>query len=380
VGPDGAVAMSGLQEYLGLARSALQAGRWEEVPRLYGEATEAIRQDAQMKEMLAYALFVMGRYAELLNIEGIDRDSRMWVLSQDLAGSDLAGQHRLVWYGPPLPQVAYVSMVKDEEDIIFINLLWHYSLGFRRFVLIDNLSTDNTRGEIGFFAATFKDAVVIVMEDPIVGHLQSEFTTAGFRVACSLWPEVAWVFPIDADEFLCAEKPLGGILAVVPETVNALLLPKAQYAPTREFYALEKQQPMFRRFRYRERLSHNSSKIVVRSHPFLEIGQGNHVATFRGQDIKSYAGGLRLGLHYREYFLRSQEHARKKVINGGRAIEAAEAMGKKDVGGDHWKIWYRIYQEGGESAIISIFESHHRHVKDLIDDPLPMGSVVSRWL
>lgn len=372
--------MDGVEEYRNLTRSALQAGHWDEVVGLYKAAEADVRQDQAMKEMLAYSLFVTGRYAELLAIEGLDHNSRMWVISKDLAPRNLGLTYNLIWYGPPCRQVAYVSMIKDEADIIFINLLWHYSLGFRKFVLVDNASTDNTRQEIERFIVSFTDAVVIIIADPIVGHLQSEFITAAFRVACSIWQDLSWVFPIDADEFLCMERQLSDILDKIPAAINAVLVPKSQYVATSEFYYIEKRLPLFRRFRYRERLSHNSSKVIVRGHPFLEIGQGNHIVNFRGRDIKSYIGGLAIGLHYREYFLRSEEHARSKVVNGGRAIEAAQAMGKKDCGGDHWKIWYSIYKEQGESAIASIFQSHHRDANDLIDDPLPLGAVYSRWL
>ena len=371
--------MKELEERRALMRAALRAGRWDEVASRYQQADEIVRQDAQLRDMLAYALFMSGKYSELLSIEGIDRDGRMWVISEDLVGKDLAKKPHLIWYGPPCPQVAYVSMIKDEEDIVYLNLLWHYSLGFRRFVLVDNASTDGTRSEIDRFAGAFRDCVVIVISDPIVGHLQSEFITAAFRTACSVWPDVSWVFPIDGDEFLCAERPLARVLAEVPESANALLLAKSQYSATREFYPAEKTLPLHRRLRHREPLTHNSSKVVVRSRPVLEVGQGNHMVMFQKQDIKSYMGGLKLGLHYREYFLRSQEHTRSKVINGGRAIEAAESMGKKGVGGDHWKIWYRIYQEQGEGAIATIFESHFRSARDLIDDPLPLGAALSRW-
>lgn len=36
-------------------------------------------------------------------------------------------------------------MVKDEEDVIFENLVWHFCVGFRKFIIVDNNSTDKTR-------------------------------------------------------------------------------------------------------------------------------------------------------------------------------------------------------------------------------------------
>jgi glycosyltransferase involved in cell wall biosynthesis len=271
-------------------------------------------------------------------------------------------------------------MVKDEADVVFLNLLWHYSLGFRRFVMIDNASTDNTREEIERFAKTFGDAVVVVILDPIIAHLQSEFTTSALRTVCTIWPEVEWVFPVDADEFLCVEKSLGTILSEIPEKAGAIISPKAQYIPTSDYFSLDSQWQFFRRLTHRSAISHNSSKVAVRAYPQYEIQQGNHGVTVGGLGIQSYIGGLSLGLHYREYFLRSLQHTQSKVLNGGRAIEAAEALGKRDVGGDHWKAWYGIVKEQGEGAIKAIFESHFRDPETLIHDPAPIQMVIEQLL
>lgn len=246
-------------------------------------------------------------------------------------------------------------------------------------MLVDNGSTDATRALIGRFAAAFADTTVIVIDDPVVGYLQAEFTTAAFRVACSLWPEVRWVFPVDADEFLCAERPLEEILSGLPEETEGILLPKSQYLPIRDYYSTDPGAPFFHRIRHREPLSHKSFKVAVRSRVQYQIQQGNHGVTADGQEIRGYVGGLGLGLHYREFFLRSLDHTRKKVINGGRAIEAAEALGRKDIGGSHWKDWYGIYLREGEAGIRGIFESHFRDPSQLIFDPFPLDPVLGRW-
>jgi hypothetical protein len=364
--------MSSVENVVDLVRSAALSGHWGKVVQLYDEADDDAKESYQLKEMLSLALLCLGRYSEVLDIHGIDRGSKVWVIAEDLHDKDLGKKHNLVRQIQPINQIAYISMVKDEEDIIFHNLLWHYNIGFRKFVLVDNASVDGTRKEIERFSRTFNDLVVIIINDPVVAHLQSEFTTAAFRVACSIWPEIQWVFPIDADEFLCTERPLGDILSEVPEAVNAILICKSQYMPVLGSSYLEENLPFYKKICHRTPISHNSSKVVVRSHVYLEIEQGNHGAAFQGRDIKSYMGGLSLGMHYREFFLRSWGHARKKVINGGRAIEAAEAMGKRDVGGDHWKAWYKMFITDGDRAIGGILRSHLRNPNNLIHDPFPM--------
>jgi hypothetical protein len=369
--------MSSVEEVTELASSACKAQLWHEVIRIYQEAGDDAKESSAMREMFALASYALGRYSEVLGIQGYDQGDLKWIISQDLHDNDLAKKHRLVWRGPALAEVAYTTMIKDEEDIVFVNLAWHYSLGFRKFVLVDNASADQTRAEIERFAGAFKDAVVIVIDDPILGYFQAEFMTAAFRVACSVWPEVKWVFLIDGDEFLCLERGLGDILAEVPESVVALHVPKSQYKATEEFNSLDSSLPFYLRLTRRERISHVSTKIVVRSYPFLEISQGNHWANFRGEIVKACAGGLSLGLHYREFILRSLEHTKKKVVNGGKAIAAAEALGK-DPGGPHWKAWYEIYLRDGEPAIKAIFESHFRDAADLIEDPLPLAAALGQ--
>lgn len=65
-----------------------------------------------------------------------------------------------------IDRIALISMVKDEDDIIYENLVCHFCIGFHKFIIIDNISTDKTR-----FIERFRDQVVekateIIVDDP----------------------------------------------------------------------------------------------------------------------------------------------------------------------------------------------------------------------
>jgi len=108
-------------------------------------------------------------------------------------------------------------MIKDEDDIIFENLVWHFCVGFRKFIIVDNNSTDKTRSLVEKFRTqVMGKATVIIVDDPIVEYIQSQVTTGAMRLANSIWPQVDWIFPVDADEFWYPTTNLRGILSYIP--------------------------------------------------------------------------------------------------------------------------------------------------------------------
>ncbi len=99
---------------------------------------------------------------------------------------------------PPLPvlltprqayfRCAAVTMVKDEADIIHANLAWLFRHGLRRFVVMDNLSTDGTASEIQRFSQGHPEADLVMLTDPVVAHYQAQKVTTMARLAARRWP------------------------------------------------------------------------------------------------------------------------------------------------------------------------------------------------
>ncbi|MHB1130995.1 MAG: glycosyltransferase [Chloroflexota bacterium] len=89
-----------------------------------------------------------------------------------------------------------VMVVRDEVDIIEVNIRYHLSLGVQRLLIIDNGSTDGTRSILEHLSES--DSRVSWRPDDGPLH-PSQLTTALAREAFCLGAK--WIMPIDADEF-----------------------------------------------------------------------------------------------------------------------------------------------------------------------------------
>ncbi len=275
-----------------------------------------------------------------------------------------AVQHDILRFGleaplrtPPAPGKAYfaaavVMMVKDEADIIGENLSWLYYTGLRRFVLLDNGSTDNTSVIIERFRRAYRDTEVLVLKDPLIRYMQAEKTTGLFRLAISIWPDIRWVIPADADEFLIAEQGYE-VLDENSSRVDAISIPKVIHFRREDSVATEAS--VMGRMDYRSPLFCVPPKIIARNNLFITITQGNHKVRLVDDRGPVYASGLKLGLYYREFPTRSFQHFLCKIRNGGPAIKAAESFLGRKVGGEHWVNYYEALQSGGEGHLLAIY-------------------------
>ncbi len=249
----------------------------------------------------------------------------------------------------PFPFCAAIMMVRDEADIIGANLSWLHHIGVRRFMILDNGSRDATRAILATFGAGHSDTELLVVEDSTIEYLQAAKTTALCDLACTTWPGLRWLLPIDADEFLIVEHGLQA-LAYVPDTIHALTIPKAIH-----FYPAGTTIPggpiQLGAMSIRSHIFAVPPKIIFRATPGLGVTPGNHKVA--GDSI-AYASGLRHGFYYREFQTRSFAQFLTKVRNGGPAILAARAQGH-NAGGEHWLGWYDTLQRGGEDALQEAF-------------------------
>lgn len=93
-----------------------------------------------------------------------------------------------------------LSMVRNEVNIIHVNVLYHLSLGFDRLLIVDNGSTDGTDRVLRRLG---KDPRVRWTRD-VGGFQQGKVFT---RLAREAFSEGAdWVAPVDADDFWYAPK------------------------------------------------------------------------------------------------------------------------------------------------------------------------------
>ena len=88
-----------------------------------------------------------------------------------------------------------VMMVRNEADVLAINLRHHFGQGIDEFLIVDNGSSDGTDRILESFA---EDGRLRWVRDS-GPYNQSGITTDLAREAGSLGAD--WVVPIDADEF-----------------------------------------------------------------------------------------------------------------------------------------------------------------------------------
>lgn len=257
----------------------------------------------------------------------------------------------------PVEDAVLITMVKDEDDIIYENLVWHFALGFRKFVVVDNNSTDKTLELIEKFRKeTEKFAKVFLIYDPITEYIQSKIITASYRYAVTVWPETKWIFPVDADEFWIPEKNLTSILSEVPFYINSLVTNKSKHLGV---YGeeIDESLPFYQRIKYRQKnIESGLGKIAFRADCIDRIvGQGNHnlvqnYKAVRGLEIRYYPAN-QLGLHMTEYPYRSVSQTFKKLQNGMKANILAQNKGLISLNnGQHWSSFKEDLEKYGQDA------------------------------
>jgi hypothetical protein len=271
---------------------------------------------------------------------------------------------------PALAQVGLLMMVKDEADIITQNLEHHYALGFRTFCLLDNGSTDATPDKINAFRKNHADALVLAVNDPIVGYYQSAkmdiFQQALIRYAAIANIHLDWMFFIDADEFIAYTGPdnATGIAALNAELTdpNAHLL-VLHWLHAASHTAIETPPDLYDPFilhsKFTSRLLPVVPKIAFRTNLGFAPMMGNHFIENFSSSLAA-SRPLAIADWYMAHFpLRSLDHARSKVINGGKAFRNSQGL---ETHGGHWRERYALYEKHGDTMIRQLLEQHIREL------------------
>jgi hypothetical protein len=309
-----------------------------------------------------------------------------------------------------LKNISYISMIKDEDDIIYENLAWHFAVGFRKFILIDNNSSDNTRNLIQKFINETKElATVILIHDPIEEHNQYKLMTAAYRMSHEIWPEAEWIVPVDADEFWIFSKNPSESIASFPKWADSVSVIKTKYYPSEDYDTI-KDQRFWHKLHYRnakwseiDEDQYKDKRIIVpkiflRYSKYFSLSMGNHHVIYNGPlsikadedsrlmyenilDDVRYASGISHGIFIREFHMRSPEQTKKKFSNGLRAVELMPKTNKLALsGGLHWHKYRNYLTEYNtpEEAANAKFKNYYRYV-DIIDDKLEIDEALDLY-
>ncbi len=267
--------------------------------------------------------------------------------------------------GRVLPNAVRVSLVKDEADVIYESLESSYLSGFRYYAIADNNSSDGTRREIDRFAADRPDSIVYVVSDPVVGYFQAAKTMALARMAVTvlqgLGHPIEWVFALDADEMLYASDPSHDLFGILnrPDSANKRMLSYCFCNASSSFphQRLDPDMDFLRHFDHYETFHRNTvRKVAFRYSAEAYLEQGNHYCSKVVTDVDQLIVGAELGLVLRHFPVRSIEHVRTKIVNGGKALEAFSGPNTL---GSHWKRDYDQYVQKGESYLREKLDLYH---------------------
>jgi hypothetical protein len=274
---------------------------------------------------------------------------------------------------PALHDAVMIMLVKDEADIIGQSLRHHHQLGFRRFCILDNNSTDATAAIIAKFRDTTPDTTVLYVQDPVPGYYQSAKMNAAQKLCEAYMPITGappgWFFFIDADEFITFAGT--GDLAADARNLNAalsnsdanlLIMHWVHSAPASLHESLAPDADMFAANPvYCPQLAPRVPKVAYRAGSNLDLMMGNHFVSEHPYNIDNVIVGAAHSLFMFHFSLRSLAHVKRKIINGGLAYRQAQGL---DDHGGHWRKRYELYQQHGEAVVANILFRHIRETRE----------------
>jgi 2-polyprenyl-3-methyl-5-hydroxy-6-metoxy-1,4-benzoquinol methylase len=248
-------------------------------------------------------------------------------------------------------QVFGLMMVRNEADIVRVNLQHHLALGIDQVLIVDNGSTDDTPEILEELSRDTGRVHWTRDEGP---YRQAEITSELAREACSRGAD--WVLPIDADEFWHA--PGGDLRAVLEGTeVGALEVQVVNFVQRREqleatpdallHMTRRVAQPVGPLERIAELVETRQigfvqmmypPKYVSRASPALVIGMGNH--TLRGVAGTRSVTDQIVCLHAP---LRARSVLEEKMVDHGRRSKELALPP-----GQWWHVvrWQRLGEDG----------------------------------
>ena len=237
------------------------------------------------------------------------------------------------------PRLVMTLLVKNEEEKLEANLLFHHAMGVDGFIITDNGSSDSTMAIIQQYKE--KGWILEVIEEPSTGYEQKRWVDNMVMKAIECY-HADWIINADADELWYA--PSGNLKTELEQCNKRILRCTAHCMYPQEgrpFYKWEQRVvPVDNPGQYD--LSPYSifqpqrGKVAHRATGYLHIAMGNHKVAMLPRTIGQ---GNIVIYHYsvghRDTFI-------QKMIQGGHELEAHQ--GKH--GGRHWRYFYELYKQG----------------------------------
>lgn len=240
-------------------------------------------------------------------------------------------------------KVAMTLLVRNEEDIIEDNILYHSSLGVDKFFIMDNMSTDSTREIIDRLSDRIEIAYCYQANDE---YRQSEWVTSLARQAANDPAAFDWVIHNDADEFWCfGDCSLDEYLSSISDSISTVIVNRHN-AVNIIRDGFDNHCGCTSHPRHSEYFHRNSlnclggplpGKCMHRTSADVIISQGNHsAANLNGKTVTCQSAFI---LHYP---YRTWAQYRQKIQLGGAAYERNQDL--PETIGATWRRHYEIFE------------------------------------
>ncbi|MEL6374821.1 MAG: glycosyltransferase family 2 protein [Pseudomonadota bacterium] len=256
-------------------------------------------------------------------------------------------------------RMAAVTQIRDSADIIGLTLNHLRDVGFKKFVVADHGSTDDTLDIVRHCARRFSDCEIAVLEDPVGAFKQAEKVTALATLARNYF-NTDWILPYDADDFFWAAPGPDVDLDACGDFIE---LPWLQAHPgLTPFTQLPRllQAPQLTTM-----FATKLPKVLFKWQPDRVLGTGFH-RVFRRTlpPLKGVDGGA-LGLASLHFPLRTNEQFRSKIVGGQHAVHV-EGVSEQIC--SHWRKAFALIDGSNHAALDKLFEHFWNRDGEAFDD------------
>lgn len=230
-------------------------------------------------------------------------------------------------------------LVRDEEDIIKQNILYHLNMGVDFVIATDNKSVDGTADILREFES---QGVLYLIREEQDNYAQSIWVSDMAHLAKMRF-NADWVINSDADEFWWPKsRNLPETLQRIPNDYDVVSVPRHNFVPR----TVKGTVPWCERMVFREVNSTNElgqpllQKVCHRGIEIIKVDQGNHNILWP----KGLAVFPQTPIEILHFPLRSYAQFENKIVKGGAAYERNTDLSPKM--GSTWRMLYKKWQRG----------------------------------